>query len=192
MSKLIAQRGMDIKNIKLVPYNPEWEQWFLDDKAILEKRLAKLGLNDVTIDHIGSTAIPTISHAKPVIDIVMGFENGTSLIEVYNDFSTNGFNKKSDCKCSQAWHVYSCINVCNEASWENLRSRIHLILKEERMYEKYLLFKRYMKEFPDEAKRYVELKQKCLQENKDINQYTKSKRDFLDEINAKASMLFEI
>ena len=64
---------MTIKEIILVGFDPKWAEKFKDEKkAIMEK----LGEFILSIDHIGSTAIPTIV-AKPVIDILIGIKSMT-------------------------------------------------------------------------------------------------------------------
>ena len=51
--------------IKIVPYNPEWEQQFIDTRRQLESILSN---KVVAIQHIGSTSIPGLP-AKDVIDV---------------------------------------------------------------------------------------------------------------------------
>lgn len=51
--------------IDVVPYDPEWPDRFL---AWRDRLASELGPAALTIDHIGSTAVPGLS-AKPVIDI---------------------------------------------------------------------------------------------------------------------------
>ena len=51
--------------IKIVPYNPEWEQQFIDIRRQLESILSN---KVVAIQHIGSTSSPGLP-AKDVIDV---------------------------------------------------------------------------------------------------------------------------
>ena len=48
--------------------NPEWKSWFLTEKSEIIKALDEQ--NMISIEHIGSTAIPGIK-AKPTIDILI-------------------------------------------------------------------------------------------------------------------------
>ena len=59
--------GMRRDRLQLLPHDAAWKDDFLKEK----NRIAT-ALNDpsVLIEHVGSTAIPTI-HAKPIIDIAI-------------------------------------------------------------------------------------------------------------------------
>jgi GrpB-like predicted nucleotidyltransferase (UPF0157 family) len=46
-------------------YNPEWPSWFQKIKFLIESRLDGI---PHTIEHVGSTSIPSMT-AKPVIDV---------------------------------------------------------------------------------------------------------------------------
>lgn len=54
--------------IEIVAYNPEWSNFFEDEKTLL---LTLFGSHIVAIEHVGSTAIPH-QDAKPVIDMFIG------------------------------------------------------------------------------------------------------------------------
>ena len=56
--------------IILEKYNPEWLDFFLEERAKIEKALGNL---IVKIEHIGSTAIPGMG-GKPIIDIMIGVQ----------------------------------------------------------------------------------------------------------------------
>ena len=56
---------MTIRQIIIVPYNPQWPHEFDQLAAVLRHALGDLALR---IDHIGSTAVPNLA-AKDVIDI---------------------------------------------------------------------------------------------------------------------------
>lgn len=67
MSKETDNVGLARGTVKLVPYNPAWQDRFSVEEALL---CQKLGLNKANIQHVGSTAIPGIL-AKPIIDIAI-------------------------------------------------------------------------------------------------------------------------
>ena len=62
--------GLHKNEVKLVPHNPGWDDLFNVEK---EKFLSTIG-SDILVEHIGSTAIPTIC-AKPVVGIMIGYKN---------------------------------------------------------------------------------------------------------------------
>jgi GrpB-like predicted nucleotidyltransferase (UPF0157 family) len=51
-------------------YNPEWSRWFEEIKESLGEKIAKAC---ISIEHVGSTAIPGMI-AKPIIDIIIVIE----------------------------------------------------------------------------------------------------------------------
>ena len=59
--------GMKKDQLQLLPHDPAWKDDFL-----VEKNRIAVALDDdsVLIEHVGSTAIPTI-HAKPILDIAI-------------------------------------------------------------------------------------------------------------------------
>ncbi|PYS90227.1 MAG: hypothetical protein DMF62_05310 [Acidobacteria bacterium] len=56
-----------MKEIKVVPYSPEWRSMFTAEST---RVAGGLGKHVIAVHHIGSTAIPGI-FAKPVIDILV-------------------------------------------------------------------------------------------------------------------------
>jgi GrpB-like predicted nucleotidyltransferase (UPF0157 family) len=65
---------MNYKNIEIVPYNPEWPQRFELVKSQLSAHIGNLVLS---IDHIGSTSVPTLG-AKDRIDIQVTIQEITA------------------------------------------------------------------------------------------------------------------
>lgn len=59
--------GMKKSELRLVPHDPAWSDDFLAERA----RIASvLDDSSARIEHVGSTAIPTV-HAKPILDIAI-------------------------------------------------------------------------------------------------------------------------
>jgi GrpB-like predicted nucleotidyltransferase (UPF0157 family) len=57
----------NFRKVEVVPHVPAWRITFLKDS----KQIAlTMGEKDVTVHHIGSTAIPSI-YAKPIIDFLI-------------------------------------------------------------------------------------------------------------------------
>src|SRR5262245_290135 len=66
--------GLRYGTVRVVPYQPEWAQAFLDERARLADALSQLPCE---IEHIGSTAVPGLS-AKPILDIAVGLALGAA------------------------------------------------------------------------------------------------------------------
>lgn len=63
--------GLGKSEVKLVPHNDEWAEFFQQEKELLNSIIGEFVLG---IEHIGSTAIKGI-YAKPIIDIVIGLKS---------------------------------------------------------------------------------------------------------------------
>lgn len=72
--KLVYLWAMATK-IDIVPYNPAWASDFERERQRLEEPLGHL---QARVEHIGSTAVEGLG-AKPIIDIMIGMENGEAL-----------------------------------------------------------------------------------------------------------------
>jgi GrpB-like predicted nucleotidyltransferase (UPF0157 family) len=59
--------GMKKDQLRLVPHDPAWKNDFLGEK---NRILGALESGSVRIEHVGSTAIPTV-HAKPILDLAV-------------------------------------------------------------------------------------------------------------------------
>ncbi|WP_329410011.1 GrpB family protein [Nocardia vinacea] len=61
----VGGRPPQAEPIFLAPYDPRWPQLFAEQADMIRRALAD---EDVTIEHVGSTAVPCLA-AKPIIDI---------------------------------------------------------------------------------------------------------------------------
>lgn len=80
------QRAID-EPVRLVPYDPSWPQLFDLEKSRLQAICSGAFLG---IEHIGSTAVPTLS-AKPVIDLMAGVHSLAQADEVLPFLCENGY-----------------------------------------------------------------------------------------------------
>lgn len=62
--------GLHKNEVKLCLHNQEWSKIFREEK----KKLFTVFDKDIEIEHIGSTAVPTIC-AKPIVGIMIGVKN---------------------------------------------------------------------------------------------------------------------
>ena len=60
--------GLKRKIIKLIPHHKSWVPFFEKEKTRILKSIPSMN-----VEHVGSTAIPSIS-AKPIIDIALGIK----------------------------------------------------------------------------------------------------------------------
>lgn len=60
-----SEPGMIRSELRLLPHDPSWAEWFVQEATRLREALGPLSLH---IEHVGSTAIPDLV-AKPIVDI---------------------------------------------------------------------------------------------------------------------------
>ena len=98
--------GLARGTVKLVPHQREW-----DKNAALTIKTLKHLLGDTAIDiqHIGSTAIASIS-AKPIIDIAVGVGNLQDMMPYVERLGQNGIifdgeDEIAKCFCHELEHL---------------------------------------------------------------------------------------
>ncbi|HBN83736.1 MAG TPA: hypothetical protein DDZ89_07805 [Clostridiales bacterium] len=176
-----AERRACIYPIILSEYNPEWPEWYAEEKANLERLL---GESMVRIQHIGSTAVPGLT-AKPTVDILLeaakNFDiedlialmpegeyiclrrEGNSLSEhdrvmFLKGYTDTGFADK-------VYHIH----VRNPGDWDELHFRDYLI------------------DHPEAAAEYADLKRRLFKDYEhDRDGYTAAKGEFIKEVTKKA------
>jgi GrpB-like predicted nucleotidyltransferase (UPF0157 family) len=176
-----AERRARIYPVILSEYNPEWPEWYAEEKTNLERLL---GNRIVRIQHIGSTAVPGLT-AKPTIDILIEAatnidiedliapmpageyiclrREGNSLSEhdrvmFLKGYTDTGFADK-------VFHIH----VRNHGDWDECHFRDYLITH------------------PETATEYAELKCRLFKDYEhDRDGYTAAKGDFIKEVTKKA------
>lgn len=171
------------EEIEIVPYDPEWPFLFGKESEFLR---SKLPASLITrIEHFGSTAVPCLA-AKPIIDILVGV---TSLDETRKGIvpllESEGYDYfwRADVHPPYAWFI--------KRNSEGKRTHhIHMVEADSKLWER-LYFRDYLREFPDEAKRYEELK-KALSEKhpNDRIGYTKAKTEFIVSMTERAKQYY--
>jgi len=73
-------------------YNPDWKNMFQEIREIIEDKLKDLL---ITIEHVGSTAVPGLA-AKPIIDIDIIYKNETPLSEIVSSLNELGYQHNGD------------------------------------------------------------------------------------------------
>jgi len=84
--------GLESGRVRVVPYDPRWPDLF---QAELERLTAALLPLVATIEHIGSTAVPGLA-AKPVLDILAGYDDPELLQEFIVRFEAAGYEHRGE------------------------------------------------------------------------------------------------
>jgi GrpB-like predicted nucleotidyltransferase (UPF0157 family) len=158
-----------IKPIEVVTYDPDWPRWF---EAEQDRLIRVLGSRAVSIDHIGSTAVPGLA-AKPVIDILATVEPFPLPPEVVAAVESFGYEYKGE---------YGI------AGRQYFRTRpharhLHVFAPGSAEAEQHLLFRDYLRSHPEPAREYEALKRRLAAEHR-LNReaYTEGKADLVRAI----------
>lgn len=157
--------------IAIVPHNPQWKLWAEEEIAVLSEIIADYS---PMINHVGSTAIPTIC-AKPTIDILVEINPESDWGMVKNRMEAHGyicmstsekrmsFNKgyTPDGYAERVFHIHFHANGDNDE----------------------IYFRNYLINNLTVAKDYEKLKLSLLPEYRNNRDgYTRAKTDFIKKI----------
>jgi GrpB-like predicted nucleotidyltransferase (UPF0157 family) len=169
--------------IVVTDYDPAWPAMFERERAKLETALGSLV---VTIEHVGSTAVPGLA-AKPIIDLAVGVR---SLAE-------------AQARCIDALQALGYTYIPEYQSWlaDELFFRkgvpgpwthhVHVTEPSTPGWEHRLLFRDYLRAHPDAAAAYMDLRRRLAAAfEDDIAAYRTGKSAFVQEAVAKARQEF--
>jgi GrpB-like predicted nucleotidyltransferase (UPF0157 family)/GNAT superfamily N-acetyltransferase len=167
----------EYRTIEIVPHNPEWQNIFAQEAALIQEVMGEL---IAKTHHIGSTAIPTIK-AKPVIDMIP---------EVSDITQVDSFNQAMEKLGYKAYGEYGLFGRRFFVKFNEQGERIvnaHIYQTGNPEIVQHLLFLEYMNTHPTEALAYSNLKETLAAKfPHDIDGYCNGKDLFVKEILAKA------
>lgn len=163
------------RSIEVVPYDSEWPVMFRAEAA----RLAVVfGDELLSIHHMGSTALPGV-WAKPVIDI-LPIVRDIERIDSYNErMMALGYVPKGE-------YGIPGRRFFNLEIGPRRIFNVHVYGQGNPEIDRHLGFIEYLKEHPEDAAAYAELKRGLAEQyDDDIDQYVTGKTDFVRGIDAK-------
>jgi GrpB-like predicted nucleotidyltransferase (UPF0157 family) len=166
--------------VVVVPHDPQWPLTF---EALKEVYLSALGELVVTIEHVGSTAVPNLS-AKPIIDIDVVIPSREVLAVVIHRLGALGYRHQGDlgvfgrealtadgaddvprAGAGRRWpmhNLYVCATDCEEL-------------------RRHLAFRDWLRSHPARAAEYGALKRQIAQVYHDNREgYTEAKTEFIE------------
>lgn len=162
--------------VELVPYDPGWPRDFDRIRIGLEHLLAGYV---VTIEHIGSTAIPGIA-AKPLIDIDIILRSAADIPLATRILLKQGYEPRGNRYDDDVWAFMRRDGEPPE--------RVYLCPPNNRTHERRMIFRDYLRAHPAAAVAYAKLKLELAGIHRhDGDRYTAEKRRFIDAIIAKAA-----
>ncbi|QWC00717.1 GrpB family protein [Mycoplasmatota bacterium] len=171
--------------IILKPHNPEYINWYRQEKKILTKIIGDHLIKRMS--HIGSTSVHNLI-AKPTIDILLEVENEVALIEIKNKLEKESYicHKQKDMFKNNS---LMCLKGYSEKGFEEKVFHIHIKVLNN---HKELYFRDYLKEHPEIARAYGELKLELMKKYKHHrDHYTDSKSDFINRYTEAAKNMYK-
>lgn len=168
---------MTRRRVEVVPYNPEWETLFENEKQLLKSIFLPA---EVEIYHIGSTSVPGLS-AKPIIDIMLAAHSLEQVEKATPAIESAGYVAKGENGIARRRYF--------QKHDENGVRKVHLHSYEKGSHQLYrhLVFRDYLRAHPGEASKYAEVKEKAAQKYEyDIESYIAEKSPIVKELEHKA------
>lgn len=154
--------------IVLVDYDPAWPDEFA---RLRDRAWATIGDLAVSIEHVGSTAVPGLP-AKPVVDIVVVISSGDHLPEAIRRLEAIGYRARGELG----------VPGREAFSWPEGEERHHLYVSptESEELQAQIAFRDRLRSDPALAADYVELKRELAARFRDDRPaYTDGKADFI-------------
>jgi GrpB-like predicted nucleotidyltransferase (UPF0157 family) len=181
MDKTLQQRIDEAvrETVSIVPYDPRWPDLFEAEADFLRRTLPQRLLR--RIEHFGSTAVPALA-AKPIIDILIEVTDADETQEhIVPILTSHGYDYfwRTDVQPPYAWFI--------KRDPEQRRTHhLHFVEADSMLWER-LLFRDYLRRYPDEARRYAELKLSLADEfPNDRVAYSQGKTEFIVAVTEKA------
>ena len=178
LSEMTLEELWQLFPIFLTEHQDCWGTWHAEEKAALEIILPQA----VRIEHMGSTAIPTI-WAKPIIDILVEVPKDWDLAELQTALVQNGY-----ICMSQSPDRYSFNKGYTEQGFAERVFHLHLRYWGD---NDELYFRDYLIEYPEIAQEYEQMKLKLWKQfEHDRDGYTHAKAEFVERYTEEAKVKY--
>jgi len=181
LNKSLEQRIEEAirEEISIVAYDPGWPDLFESEASFLRHKLPKSIV--IKIEHFGSTAVPGLA-AKPVIDVLVEVSSLAATQEqVVPILETEGYDYfwRTDVSPAYPWFI-------KRDSAGKRTHHLHMVEADSKLWER-LYFRDYLRDFPEEARRYAELKLALAEKHpNDRVGYTVGKADYVMAVTERA------
>lgn len=156
--------------VEVVPYNPEWKQWFIELRDPIWEQIG-----DIVVDivHVGSTSINGMS-AKPVIDMDILVDTWDNFPELVERLSELGYTHVGDLGIKER-------EAFKEGKNPLYRHNLYVCHIDSTAYRNHVLLKKHLNENPVDFQRYVDLKLYLAGLVIDVDEYCPSKTELILE-----------
>ena len=175
--------GLKRGTVRLLPHEKAWEAE-AEQTIIMLRKL--LGDDAKEIQHVGSTAVPTIC-AKPIIDIALAVNSFDDVMKHLPTLQAAGFYYRAQNDIPNQ-KLFACGSFYDGTG--NLQTHfIHVVLTDSAQWRDYILFRDYLNRHSDTAKAYENLKLSLAEAapaDAGRERYLQGKRDFIAAVLRKA------
>ncbi len=159
------------RDVIVVEYDPSWPERYERERASIVEALGDVMEGVVHIEHVGSTAVPSLA-AKPIIDIMIGVRElpvGEGCIQPLESL---GYEYRGEAGIPGRYYFRK----------GNPRSHhLHMVQHGTEFWQRHLLFRDLLRERPAVAREYAALKKElAAQYRTDRLAYTEAKTPFID------------
>lgn len=145
-------------------------------KAILDSIDA-----DIIVEHVGSTAIPKM-YGKNILDVLVGVNNCNDFNNAIKGLEKIGFIGSEKSRSDEYMFFASDSGETHDGD-----VHVHLVLKETKRIDDFLLLKDYLLSHPKEAKAYSDFKKELIKNGTtDRKEYKRIKADYVSNLIQKA------
>ena len=141
----------------------------------LKKLLTELLGGDISISHVGSTAIPDMV-GKNIIDILIGASNYENFEQYSLILKNNGYFEGNN--TTQIYKFFASTE--NETKSGDVH--IHLVMKDTERYDEFLILKNYLLNNKQERDNYSNFKKEILAKTTDRKEYRQIKSEYVSNL----------
>lgn len=181
--------GLERGRVKLYGHVCEWD---IEAERTIAELKTLLGDSVQDIQHVGSTSVPTIM-AKPIIDIAVATSSFSAVLEREELLLAHGYYYRPDVAPTR--QLLFAKGSFYDGTGKLQTHFIHVVHKDSPEWKNYIIFRDYLKAFPEAAKQYEELKlslAKAFPHENGREQYLAGKKDFIALTLKKAGEFFKI
>jgi GrpB-like predicted nucleotidyltransferase (UPF0157 family) len=168
-------------SIVIYDYDPTWPMQFAEER---DRLLKAVGPVLVTIEHVGSTAVPGLA-AKPIIDLLLGVRSLPEARRTLPGPLTDlGYRRMVE---AEAWLPGELLfRRGMPGPWTH---HVHVVEPQTERWEEYVAIRDYLRRHEDVAAAYGELKRAlALVFDDDIAGFREGKRPFMQAVMVKARL----
>ncbi len=168
------ERILGNESVEVVEYNRTWPERFEAEHARVLNAIASIA---VDVQHVGSTAVMGLS-AKPHIDIALGvrtMDEGRSAVDALRRVGYDFAGMRGD--GPPDWIVFRRLERGADVA------HLHMVPHDGWRWQRYVLFRDYLRAHVDARDRYAELKTRLATEyGRDRLGYSEAKSEFVREV----------